>query len=79
MAETELDLTEEERSLLQEIARRTGRSESELIHEAISRLIDGFAAENRLSLFRQAKGIWKDRSDLPVFEELRQEWDRFQT
>jgi hypothetical protein len=78
MAETELDLTEKERSILQEIARRTGKSESELIHEAISRLINGFASENRLSLIRQAKGIWKDRSDLPVFEDLRREWDRFQ-
>lgn len=76
MMETELNLTEEERTGLREIARRTGRTEGELIHEAVSRLISGFQIENRLALMRQAKGIWKDRNDLPAFEDLRREWDR---
>lgn len=75
--ETELNLTEQERTALQEISQRTGKTESQLIRDAVSQLISGFQTENRLVLMRQAKGIWKDRNDLPAFEDLRREWDRF--
>lgn len=78
MIETELNLTEQERSVLQEIARRTGKTEGELIREAVGRLINGFQTENRLNLMQKAKGIWKDRDDLPAFADLRREWNRFQ-
>lgn len=76
MMETELNLTEQERSRLREISRRTGKTEGELVREAISRLISGFQVENRLVLMQRARGIWKDRNDLPAVEELRREWDR---
>jgi predicted DNA-binding protein len=76
MIETELNLTEQERSVLQEISRRTGKTEGELIREAVGQLISGFQVEDRLALMRKAKGIWRDRSDLPAFEDLRREWDR---
>jgi hypothetical protein len=76
MIETEMNLTEQERRALQELSRRTGKTEGELIREAVGRLINGFQAENRLALMRGAKGMWKDRGDLPTFEELRREWDR---
>jgi hypothetical protein len=33
-------------------------------------------AEDRLSLLQQARGMWKDRSDLPAVADLRREWDR---
>lgn len=32
---------------------------------------------DRLAKLRQACGIWRDRDDLPDFEALRREWDRF--
>jgi hypothetical protein len=76
MLETELNLSEQERHVLQEISRRTGKTEGELIREAVDQLINGFQVENRLALMQQAKGIWKDRGDLPAFEDLRREWDR---
>lgn len=76
MIGTELNLTEQERHALQEISRRTGKTEGELIREAVGQLINGFQVENRPALMQQAKGIWKDRSDLPAFEDLRREWDR---
>lgn len=31
---------------------------------------------NRVKKMRQARGLWKDRQDLPDFRELRKEWDR---
>ena len=76
MIGTELNLTEKERSALQEISRLTGKSEDELIHEAVGQLIAEFQNENRLALMQKAKGIWKERDDLPVFGDLRREWDR---
>lgn len=79
MMETGLNLTDQERSALQEISRRTGKTEGDLIREAVGRLIDGFQIENRQILMRKAKGIWKDRNDMPAFEAMRREWDRFQT
>jgi hypothetical protein len=76
MIGTELNLTEEERSALQEISRLTGKTEDELIREAVGQLITEFQNENRITLLQKAKGIWKDRDDLPASEELRREWDR---
>jgi len=76
MIEKELNLTKEESSVLQEISRRTGKTESDLIREAVGQLINGFQNENRVALMQQAKGIWKDRNDLPTLEELRSEGDR---
>jgi hypothetical protein len=75
--ETELNLTEQERTALQEISRRTGKSESQLIREAIDQLIARFQSNARPALMQGARGIWKDRQDLPTLEELRSEWDRF--
>jgi hypothetical protein len=34
------------------------------------------AADSRLEKFRQARGIWKDRNDLPDLQTLRREFDR---
>lgn len=31
---------------------------------------------DRLELMRQARGIWKERDDLPDFEHLREAFDR---
>ena len=74
--ETELNLTDQERSVLQEIARRTSKTESDLICEAVRRLIDEFRIESRQMLLRKAKGMWKDRNDITTFEDLRRERER---
>lgn len=76
MMATELNLTEQERSALQEISRLTGKTEDELIREAVGQLIVEFQHENRIALMQKAKGIWKERDDLPALGDLRREWDR---
>lgn len=75
MAEIEVNLTENEQRALQEIALRTGKTEGELIHDAVDKLIkQGLTSGNSGML--QARGIWRDRDDLPDFGKIRREWDR---
>ena len=76
MLETGLDLTEQERIALREISQRTGKSEGQLIREAVDQLIARFQSNARPALMRKARGIWKDRQDLPALDELRSEWNR---
>jgi predicted DNA-binding protein len=72
----EITLTEQEHNALQEISLQTGKSENELVREALEQFIGQFQMEDRRVLMQQARGIWKDRQDLPAFRELRNEWDR---
>jgi hypothetical protein len=71
-----LHLTEQEQTALESMAQRLGKTPDELIHDAVKQLIAQFQSEDRLSLLRQARGMWKDRTDLPSLADLRREWDQ---
>ena len=76
MIRTQIYLTAEERQALQSMAATTGKKQSELIREAIDQMIDNYQADNRIQMREQARGMWKDRADLPDFTAIRHEWDR---
>ena len=76
MIRTQIYLTEHQRNELATIAKSFGKKQSELIREAIDRLIDQTGKNHRERVLREAAGIWKDRTDLPDFKSIRSEWDR---
>ena len=76
MVRTQIYLTERQREELAAIAKTVGKKQSELIREAVDRLIDQLGRGRREAVLRKAAGIWKDRTDLPDFKSVRFEWDR---
>lgn len=57
-------------------AEQTGESQSALIRQAIDRYLVRFPGEARNGVLRQAKGLWKDRTELTDIRALRGEFDR---
>jgi hypothetical protein len=76
MVRTQIYLTDRQRAELLIISKALGKKQSELIREAIDRLIDQTCRSRRESILQEAAGIWKDRMDLPDFGAVRSEWDR---
>ena len=76
MVRTQIYLTERQREELATIAKSSGKKQSELIREAIDRLINQSGSSHRELILRETAGIWKDRTDLPDFRSIRAEWDR---
>ena len=76
MVRTQIYLTQSQRDELKAIARTAGKKQSELIREAIDRLIDEQGGGRREAILRVASGMWKTRKDLPDFRATRAEWDR---
>jgi len=73
---TQIYLTEHQRDELAAISKAAGKKQSELIREAVDRLINQSSYSRREAVLREAAGIWKDRTDLPDFNSTRAEWDR---
>lgn len=76
MERTQIYLTKKEREALQSLAEQTGESQSALIRQAIDRYLIRFRSADRDAVLRQAKGMWRDRTDLPDIRTLREEFDR---
>ena len=77
MATASIQLTDQESEALNTLAQQTGKTPDELLHEAVTRMLVQAQATTRLALLRQARGIWKDRQDIPDVRALRAEFDRF--
>ncbi len=76
MIRTQIYLTDRQRAELSAISKILGKKQSELIREAVDHLIDQAGDKRRKIVLQEVAGIWKDRTDLPDFVEMRTEWDR---
>lgn len=76
MVRTQIYISDKERASLQNIAKQTGRSQSDLIRQAIEGFLNQFTQPDRKALLQQARGIWEHRDDLPDFRSMRKEFDR---
>jgi hypothetical protein len=76
MVRTQIYLTQREREGLSAMAKATGKKQSELIRDAVDRLIERASAHRRGEVLRKAAGMWKHRVDLPDFRAIRAAWDR---
>jgi len=77
MIRTQVYIAENERTILAAIAQNEHKSQSELIRQAIDFFCAHKLQNNCAALLQSAKGLWRERQDLPDFNELRKEFDRF--
>lgn len=76
MVRTQIYLTEQERTGLAALSKTTGMKLSELIREAVNRLLVQSSRSRRDAVLSAAAGLWKERDDLPDFAKARAAWDR---
>lgn len=76
MVRTQIYLTDRQRAELKKMARVSGKKQSDLIREAVDQLIHQTGNSRREKVIAEASGIWKDRTDLPDYDQTRAEWDR---
>jgi Arc/MetJ-type ribon-helix-helix transcriptional regulator len=59
-----------------QLAKASGKKQSEVIREAIDEFLGKMGPQDKLSKVRKAKGIWKNRKDLDL-RSIREGFDRF--
>lgn len=69
MVRTQLYLDEATHARLRDLARRQGRTVSELVREALVRTYGAAGPKQLLDSLRAISGIWKDRSDIGATDE----------
>lgn len=75
MIRTQVYLENGQVKKLQRLKRQTGKSQSELIREAIDVLAQSVEKEDRLGMLRTGRGVWRDRQDLSDLGAIRREMD----
>ena len=76
MNRTQIYLTPAEAQGVARVAATTGRTQSEVIREAIDLYLQRLGPQDRLGRLRVGCGIWSDRDDI-VLRTMRAEFDRF--
>jgi len=75
-----VQLTDENKRKIESLARQAGKSEDEVVNEAIEKMPNHDAPCDESAwkaAWRQAAGMWKDRDDIPeLMAQLRREMNR---
>ncbi len=79
MNRTQIYLSPAQQKALNALAARTGRTQTELILDAIDRSVGERKASGRASVIKRSAGLWKGREDLPDFVAVRRAADRVST
>ena len=80
MLTTQVTLTDQQTQALRSIAQRTGKTETDVIVEAVEQFIARHPlSDDRPAAQQQAKGMWQNRTDLPDLRTLREESNRYLT
>jgi Arc/MetJ-type ribon-helix-helix transcriptional regulator len=75
MRRTQIYLTEVEHSAAAELARTQKRTLSDVIREALDQYLRLEMNDvEQLQRLRTGFGMWKDREDLPDFDQIRRDW-----
>jgi len=64
MVRTQLYLDEAVHRRLRELARKQGRTISDLVRDAVARTYGAHTVEEQLRTLRAIAGLWRDRKDL---------------
>jgi len=76
MIRTQIYLTRDEHQGVAQLAKSSGKNQSEVIREAIDEFLGKMGPHDKLSRVRKAKGIWKNRKGLSL-RAIRDRFDRF--
>ena len=76
MIRTQVYLTDKQRAELLTISKTLGKKQSELIREAVDYYIDYISNDRKKAVLQEAAGLWKNRDDLPNFDDMRKDLQR---
>jgi len=76
MTTAQITLSEAEDQAIFRLSQSQGKTREEILHAAIEQFLAQHQSEHRLVALQQARGIWRQRRDLPDFATLRKELDR---
>ena len=73
---TQITLSETESQIIASLSESRGVTQEEILHQAIEQFLAQHQSQSRLAALRQARGMWRDREDVPDVAALRSEWER---
>jgi hypothetical protein len=76
MVRTQIYLTKHEQKSIRGLSLETGKAQSQLIREAVDSFIERNTPPTRIVSLRKARGLWKNRRDVPDIRQLRREFER---
>jgi len=75
MSTTPIQLDPAHEELLRSLAEQTGKPADAVVQDGLDLLAESLRLEHRREVLDRVAGLWKDRDDLPDWEQQRRELD----